>query len=727
MEEGEEDGDGDGKIEYNQRTFSQSCTTLFPNNVHLEKIQDAVFRMNKIKMLAGELLTMHIHRCLENSIPLPKFTQTWCKQLFKEVSIVDKGTGKNVITDDPELSMTMRNLKGDIDRPSRSLLDQMLSSEATSLQAIIVTNIGEHYKKRVLRFVRWTFHTQEMRVLSPDQYKILKLEMLQITEDMCRHGSRGYTSPACYHAWIDQYRQFFKLSSLLETRSLNDVKKNDPELLLPSMHLMNRAFEGSGLSSISILPLTRKFRPGFVHFDNIIFRQVLSMPQSESRKQQIKASQLKKQNEVANATYLPPKEKAKRKREEREKEYESAKVQRQFMIENETEEQKKVRIEVEKKIKLEKQRLLNVQKQEKKQEKMEEHNSFFTSFLNNRINPPKGYTFNFSIRTDGVSARLIYVKKIVLTNETIKWKNRTPKRGLYTIDQIKYFSRLSQSDMQVIGVDPGVHDLIHAVSFDEMLNVAQSKSIKFSSAQRRFDRCSTLFLKRMCEEKTETIISAERELSKYNSRSSHIDTLEYYFTTRRMHMKEFYNFYGMIRYRTRRWKTFKKDQKSLSKLVDNIRSLNDQGKTMVIAYGAWANVSSKFKNKGIAPCIGIGLRRYLSKHFIVADTPEHYTSQTCSGCLGKCGPFKELEERRKQEKLTMAVTEEEKKKASRYTIRSIRRCQNAECGAILHRDKNAARNIADNFIRLYSGKPPFRKQSKDDQELEELTCSICFA
>jgi hypothetical protein len=27
-----------------------------------------------------------------------------------------------------------------------------------------------------------------------------------------------------------------------------------------------------------------------------------------------------------------------------------------------------------------------------------------------------------------------------------------------------------------------------------------------------------------------------------------------------------------------------------------------------------------------------------------------------------------------------AQSEEEKKKASRYTIRSIRRCQNAECG-----------------------------------------------
>ena len=306
------------------------------------------------------------------------------------------------------------------------------------------------------------------------------------------------------------------------------------------------------------------------------------------------------------------------------------------------------------------------------------------------------------------------------------WERDTPKRGLYTIDQIKYFSKLSQSDMQIIGIDPGVHDIIHAVSFDETLNAAQSKSIKYSSAQRRFDRCSTLFTKRMQEEKPEMIVDAERELSLCNSRSCYIDRLESYFTTRRRYMTEFYNFYGRMRYRTRRWRTFKKNQKSLSTLVNDIRSMNKPNKTMILAYGAWANVSSTFKQRGIAPCIGIGMRRYLSNYFIVADTPEHYTSQTCSGCLGTCGPFKELEQQRRHEKLMVAVTDQEKKKASRYTIRSIRRCQNAECGVILHRDRNAARNIADNFLRLYNGHPPFKKQTKDDQMLEELTCSICL-
>ena len=56
----------------------------------------------------------------------------------------------------------------------------------------------------------------------------------------------------------------------------------------------------------------------------------------------------------------------------------------------------------------------------------------------------------------------------------------------------------------------------------------------------------------------------------------------------------------------------------------------------------------------------------------------------------------------------------------------IRRCQNVECGVVLHRDKNAARNIADNFLRLYAGKPPLKTLSREERKIEELMCSICL-
>ena len=37
----------------------------------------------------------------------------------------------------------------------------------------------------------------------------------------------------------------------------------------------------------------------------------------------------------------------------------------------------------------------------------------------------------------------------------------------------------------------------------------------------------------------------------------------------------------------------------------------------------------------------------LSTEVLVADTPEYYTSQICSKCGGKCGPFEALEANRR--------------------------------------------------------------------------------
>ena len=89
-----------------------------------------------------------------------------------------------------------------------------------------------------------------------------------------------------------------------------------------------------------------------------------------------------------------------------------------------------------------------------------------------------------------------------------------------------------------------------------------------------------------------------------------------------------------------------------------------------------------------------------------------------------CGPFDALEAQRRHEKLAKATTPEEVKKASRLTIRSIRRCQNEACGVILHRDRNAASNIATNFKQLYQGLPPLKRLSAEEEQMEQLRCSI---
>ena len=96
-------------------------------------------------------------------------------------------------------------------------------------------------------------------------------------------------------------------------------------------------------------------------------------------------------------------------------------------------------------------------------------------------------------------------------------------------------------------------------------------------------------------------------------------------------------------------------------------------------------------------------------------------------CFRKCGPFKELEKERREIRKEQATTPEERKKASHLKIRSIRRCQNAECGVILHRDRNAASNIATNFKLFYKELSPLRTLTKMEERMVELSCGVCLS
>ena len=112
----------------------------------------------------------------------------------------------------------------------------------------------------------------------------------------------------------------------------------------------------------------------------------------------------------------------------------------------------------------------------------------------------------------------------------------------------------------------------------------------------------------------------------------------------------------------------------------------------MLCYGSWGAIAGPHvANEGLPPCIGKGLLQKLGRHFVVAVTPEAYTSQTCCHCHGPVGSFEEVEG------------------CFGKKVRGLRRCQSEDCGLTpLNRDKNAAINIATNFLRLYQGEPAIR-------------------
>ena len=176
-------------------------------------------------------------------------------------------------------------------------------------------------------------------------------------------------------------------------------------------------------------------------------------------------------------------------------------------------------------------------------------------------------------------------------------------------------------------------------------------------------------------------------------------------------MRACLDYYGQIEHRRRRWKTCIKTQQSEERLYKRLEGVKkaDDPRPLVLAYGSWGLIAGRAgaaSNRGNPPCIGVGLMRKLARRFVVAPTPEAYTSKTCCVCLGECGPWAEKE-----------TTENRK-------IRGLRRCTQRDCMIPLNRDRNGATNIGTNFKRLMAGEGPIRSMSEEELAFHRAT--VCF-
>lgn len=349
-----------------------------------------------------------------------------------------------------------------------------------------------------------------------------------------------------------------------------------------------------------------------------------------------------------------------------------------------------------------------------------------------KVKMAKGVVFAYSMRTDGLSARLVLApeasaaarrglkkkaKKAVVENAGDGSSHATapsmedgfPKMGLYTIDELKRRSR-DLERAQIIGADPGKSELLVCVdTFGTPRRRRRLPCVRYTSAQRRHETSVARHASMEKAELPEAIADANEALSKHDSRSSYSERLAGYFSCRRESLEMALAHYGLLVHRQRAWTRFRRRQRSLTDFVRRIRGLSRDDAPTLIAYGAWGGVAGRagtVGNKGHPPCLGRGLRSELAKHFVVVSTPEAWTSQTCSLCGHRCGPCVEADNRRRSENqrresfLSSSSPDEGASGPQRVRhrlppqcVRGLRRCHNENCAAHLNRDHNAAINI----------------------------------
>jgi ssDNA-binding Zn-finger/Zn-ribbon topoisomerase 1 len=120
------------------------------------------------------------------------------------------------------------------------------------------------------------------------------------------------------------------------------------------------------------------------------------------------------------------------------------------------------------------------------------------------------------------------------------------------------------------------------------------------------------------------------------------------------------------------------------------------GEKVLLCYGHW---NAKKQLPGLIPSPTVGIRKKLQDRFLSVDVPEWNTTVTCNGCGGRTVGMK----RQKKEGSEETVS-----------IHGLQQC--TVCKTWLNRDRNAAKNIRNNFLYFQQhGKwdPKFMPKTKE--------------
>ena len=641
--------------------------SVVADEAHVHAIEDAVKRIHHMTFHATELVSLHLARCLENGVPLPSVDQDFYKMALMEVT---SGNGKRSRVDE-ELSTTARTHMPGLQPVMRKGLDQMMMAQAISLGTTFKTNLWYHFRKRVRRFVRCAWeHAKPQDAASRANYYA---QMDALVLDICKPGGSDITfeSGPEYREWLEEWRRLLGTTELSSLSMEANVRKHQSTLLHATWR-MSRVCEQAGKRTMAYCPLRRQFRPAFCAIDTKALLAILDGVDTHGYGRRLVRS-------------APP---------------------------GATEKPRRAKRTAEEEAQLEESKAL-----------------VWSDVLHfNAVKHSKRWQFAGSLRTDGVSVRLLFEEAASGNARRSGNEAQLPRCGLYTIDQIKHHSRIQAA--QIVGADPGKRELLVCVDADAPDGAPKGRKphVRYTSAQRRYETLSDRDRRQGERELPAELKSGFDELASANSTSSYLTTLHSYFVKRRTLMEAALYHFEDPHHRERQWKRHIRGQKSLTDFVRRIRGLQRDSETpLVLAYGSWGSVAGRpgsAVNRNAPPCIGVGLRKQLANHFLVITTTEHYTSKTCLICGATCRGCEEVDEVHRARLLECATDDMARLPAHRYSVRGLRRCHNESCAAHLNRDYNAAINIQHRCQALLTSAPDPRPLTAEEVAMERRRTEI---
>lgn len=332
----------------------------------------------------------------------------------------------------------------------------------------------------------------------------------------------------------------------------------------------------------------------------------------------------------------------------------------------------------------------------------------------------KHYTFDYIIRTDGVSCSILLTKlkngkPIVITKKMQKNLKEQFKSEYKYIEDVDITKEMIRK--KLITFDCGYDDLFycigkttpcHTIVEDKKGNIIkeikqdENLTFRYTQNQRRVETRKKKYNKLIDSINKETLLDDktikeyEAELSEFSSRSVDYEKYIGYCSKKNEINRILFEHYEKYIFRKLKLNGYTNTQKSESKMINNFQNKYGKPDECLLVIGDW---SIKGNMKGKEPAISKRIRRIFKKQkYEIYQIDEFNTSKLCHNCCHECEGFLRRESHKPKDK-----NKETGERAIRE-VWGIRRCTNPECAMIHNRDKNACLNMYKIVQSIFKGK-----------------------
>jgi len=309
----------------------------------------------------------------------------------------------------------------------------------------------------------------------------------------------------------------------------------------------------------------------------------------------------------------------------------------------------------------------------------------------------KGYRFNNSIMTDGISCCILFIKDDLYGKRYKPGKKSKRSKEPY-LDELDPETLSSFRTRKVVGLDPNMGNLMYCS--DENDN-----TLRYTHAQRKFDMKTKKYnlyrtrLKKIHVIEEKTVEEWEKVLSNFNHKTLVPQSYRDYLKIRFMIDKKLSGFYDNTLYRLLSLQTYRNGKHSESHFMKRFEDKFGRPDEVIIGFGDW---EQKQHRKYKEPVKGKGNRLMLRKYgYETYLVDEYKTSKQCNGC--------------KDANATTATflkkTYVKKGKTHSQFIHGLLKCKT--CNRVWNRDVNSSRNQRDITRHIINGetRPSFLQRN----------------